>query len=414
MRTEVRPAFGPATVPPVDPALLGPVLAPLGQARTLPADAYVSADVFAWEQTFFFEGSWVAVGRSPIVEEPGDQIAIKVGTEGLLLVRDDDGVLHGFFNVCRHRGHELLDCGESAHRRAIRCPYHAWVYGLDGRLKGAPRFKHLSSSDPVREGLVPVGVREWNGWVFVNATGSDAPFDQHIGNLQDLVAPYRPERLVPAATHEYEVRANWKIIVENYHECYHCTSIHPELCRVTPPSSGDSSEPTGLWVGGSMDLMAHAETMSLSGRSDGVPIPGLDEVRRRQVYYYGLFPNLLISPHPDYVLTHRLDPVAPDRTRIECQWLFPPEAFERDGFDASYAVEFWDLTNRQDWQACESVQRGAASAGYRQGPLAIEEDNVHQFQTIVAGGYLEGKPARPAAPVRRTAASASAGDPSGE
>ena len=130
---------------------------------------------------------------------------------------------------------------------------------------------------------------------------------------------------------------------------------------------------------------------------------------RRLVYYYGLFPTFLVSLHPDYVLTHRLEPLAPGRTRIECQWLFPAEAANRPGFDPSYAVEFWDLTNRQDWQACESVQRGMASRGYRQGPLALEEDNVHQFQTMVAGGYLQGRPARPAPPARRSA-SASDGE----
>jgi Rieske 2Fe-2S family protein len=362
----------------------------------------VSDEVFGWERRAFFEGSWVAVGRSSIVEHPGDQAAIEVGSEGLLLTRDEEGTLHAFFNVCRHRGHQLLECGSSAHRKGIVCPYHAWAYRLDGRLRGAPRFRHLPSSDPVHEGLIPVAASEWHGWVFVNVSGTASNLAEHVGNLDELVAPYRPERLQPGATHAYEVRANWKVLVENYHECYHCTSIHPELCRVTPPSSGDSREPSGLWVGGSMDLMAHAETMSLSGQSGGVPIPGLDQDRLRQVFYFGLFPNLLISLHPDYVMTHRLEPVAPDLTRVECQWLFPPEAQTRDGFDPAYAVEFWDITNRQDWRACEAVQRGASSRGYRQGPLALEEDNVHQFQTIVAGGYLQGAPARPAAPTRRT------------
>jgi Rieske 2Fe-2S family protein len=320
-----------------------------------------------------------------------------------LLVRGESGELRGFFNVCRHRGHELLACGEATNRQVIKCPYHAWAYELNGTLKGAPRFKHLSSSDPVREGLVPARVVEWHGWTFVNASGSAPPFEEHVGNLDELVRPYGPDRLVACAAHEYEVAANWKIVVENYHECYHCTSIHPELCRVTPTTSGESFDPTGLWVGGSMDLEAHAETMSLSGASGGVPIPSLAERQLRQVYYYGLFPNLLISPHPDYVMTHRIEPLAPGRTRIECQWLFPAEAAEREGFDPGYAVEFWDLTNRQDWSACESVQRGVSSRGYRQGPLAIDEDNVHQFLTMVAGGYLAGAPVRPVAPTRITA-----------
>jgi Rieske 2Fe-2S family protein len=149
-----------------------------------------------------------------------------------------------------------------------------------------------------------------------------------------------------------------------------------------------------------MDLKEHAATMSLSGESGGVMIPGLDERQLRQVNYFGLFPNLLISPHPDYVMAHRIEPLGPDRSRIECQWLFPAQAFARPDFDPGYAVEFWDLTNRQDWSACEAVQRGVASRGYRPGPLALEEDNVHQFLTMVAGGYLEGAVARPVAPIR--------------
>jgi Rieske 2Fe-2S family protein len=194
--------------------------------------------------------------------------------------------------------------------------------------------------------------------------------------------------LVPAASHRYVVEANWKIVVENYHECYHCPQIHPELCRVTPPQSGENYEPRGAWAGGSMDLKEHAQTMSLTGESRAAPFSDLDETQRRQVFYFGLFPNLLISPHPDYVMTHLIEPLGPASTRIECQWLFAPEAVERPGFDPSYAVDFWDITNRQDWRACESVQRGAASRGYRQGPLALQEDAVHRFLVMVARGYL--------------------------
>jgi glycine betaine catabolism A len=185
--------------------------------------------------------------------------------------------------------------------------------------------------------------------------------------------------------------ANWKIVVENYHECYHCPEIHPELCLVTPPRSGRALAATGMWMGGSMDLRDDAETMSLSGRSSGAPLRGLDADERRQVLYFALFPNLLLSLHPDYVMTHRIEPLAPDRTRIECHWLFPPEARQREDFDPSYAAEFWDLTNTQDWAACESVQRGASSRGYRQAPLSELEDEVWQFLALVARGYLEGR-----------------------
>jgi Rieske 2Fe-2S family protein len=301
--------------------------------------------------------------------------------------------------VCRHRGHELLGCGESTRRRAIRCPYHAWVYGLDGRLRAAPRFGHLEPDDPVHEGLVALRVGERFGWMFVNVSGDGPDLDAHLGSLAAHLEPYGPDRLIVGASHEYEVAANWKLVVENYHECYHCPSIHPELCRVTPTESGVNFQPDGLWAGGSMDLEAGAETMSLDGRSGGAPIPGLSPDLLRQVFYFGLFPNFLISPHPDYVMTHRIEPLGVDRSRIECQWLFPREAFEVDGFDPTYAVEFWDLTNRQDWAACESVQRGAANRGYRQGPLARMEDAAHQFLHMVGTGYR-----RPRAPRSGTVA----------
>jgi Rieske 2Fe-2S family protein len=139
-----------------------------------------------------------------------------------------------------------------------------------------------------------------------------------------------------------------------------------------------------------MDLVREAATMSMDGHSDGVPLRGLTPSLLREVHYYMLFPNLLVSLHPDYVLTHRLEPIAPDRTRIECQWLFPTEALEKPGFSPAYAVEFWDMTNQQDWRAVESVQRGISSRGYRPGTLASQEGAVYQFVTRVARGYLEG------------------------
>jgi glycine betaine catabolism A len=376
---------------PIDPMRLEPVASTLAGARTLPAEAYLSDEVFAWERRNLFEASWVCTGRVGEVERPGDQRAVRVGDEGVLLVRGQDGTLRGFYNVCRHRGHELLEPGGSTNLRAIKCPYHAWVYSLDGALAGAPRFGDVPGFDKSDFPLIPARVAEWHGWVFVNASGDAPPFEQHVGNLDELVAAWAPERLSAAETHEYVVDANWKGITENYHECYHCPSIHPALCEVTPTESGENFPHDGCWVGGSMELKEHAETMSLSGESLGVRIPGLSDKQAREVYYFGLFPNLLISLHPDYVMTHRMEPLEAGRTRIECSWLFPPEARERPDFDPGYASEFWDITNREDWRACESVQRGLASRGQRQGPFAWSEDEVHAFMAMIARAYLDGR-----------------------
>ncbi|HEX8861619.1 MAG TPA: aromatic ring-hydroxylating dioxygenase subunit alpha [Actinomycetes bacterium] len=376
---------------PIDFALLDRVLQPLERARTLPGEAYASPEVFAWEQRHFTEGSWVCAGRATDLDRPGDQRALRIGSISMLLVRTGAGQLRGFYNVCRHRGHELLEPGTSRSGRGIKCPYHGWVYGLDGECRATPRFGS-DDLDRAEFPLVPVRVEEWHGWVFVNVSGDAPPLAEHLGNLDAVVADYRAERLVALASHEYEVAANWKIVIENYLECYHCSSIHPELCKVTPPES-DVQFPgaSGAWIGGGMLLRDHAVTMSLTGESFGVPIPSVPEGRRREIGYVALLPNLLVSLHPDYVMTHRLVPLAPDRTWIECAWLFPPEALERADFTPDYASEFWDITNREDWEACQSVQRNVASPGYRQGPISYWESDVWVAMTLVARGYLEGR-----------------------
>jgi glycine betaine catabolism A len=380
---------------PIDPALLEPVLRPMDRARTLPGAAYASGEVFAWERRHFWDGSWVCVGRAEEVAAPGDQRAVPAGSTSLLLARDGDGGLRGFFNACRHRGHELLEPGTARRGRGIRCPYHDWVYGLDGACRATPRFGKTDDGAVDRDEfpLVPARVEQWHGWVFANISGDAPPLAAHLGNAQMAVTGHTPERLVLGARHDYEVAANWKVVVENYLECYHCAPIHPELCEVTPPESGTGypAEPAGAWVGGPLLLREHAETMSLTGRSGGVPIPGLSERLRCEVGYAALLPGLLVSPHPDYVMTHRLRPLAADRTAVECSWLFPPEALERPGFDPAYASEFWDLVNRQDWAACESVQRNAASPGWRQGPFSPWESDVHAVMAAVARGYATGR-----------------------
>jgi Rieske 2Fe-2S family protein len=387
---ECRPA-------PIDRELLEPVLRPLADARTLPGVAYTSAEVFEWERRQFFEGSWCCVGRSDELPVPGAQRAVTVGGAGVLLVRDGDGGLRGYFNTCRHRGHELLPPGTGRTARGIKCPYHSWVYGLGGECRAAPRFGadrgEAAGFDLSRFPLLPVPVEEWHGWVFANVSADAPPLAGQLGNADLVVADYQPAQLRLGASSEYEVRANWKIIIENYLECYHCASIHPELCEVTPPDSGFGypQEPTGLWLGGPMRLRPDAATMSLSGQSLGVPIPSLPAGRQREVGYAALLPNLLVSPHPDYLMTHRLTPLAADRTRVDCAWYFPPAAFDRPGFTPDYAADFWDVTNREDWRACESVQRGTASPGYRPGPISSWEIDVWREMAIVAQGYRSGR-----------------------
>jgi Rieske 2Fe-2S family protein len=393
------PAGVPAAVPaaPLPAAGIEAALAPFGASRMLPADAYLSEAVLAWERRHLFAGAWTCLGRSRELFPPGtNQRTVTAGDVGVLLLwaRESDaregdapgsdaggGRVRAFANVCRHRGHELLPAGGTAGRNAVACPYHGWTYRLDGALATAAGMRDVAGFDPAGHGLIELPLAEWHGWLFVNAWGGAPAFDAYLGALDGLIAPYRPEELRLGARHTYDVAANWKVIVENYHECYHCPLIHPELCRVSPASSGQNWDLPGVWVGGAMDLREHAETMSLSGRSAGRFIEGAP---RGTVRYVGLFPHLLISAHPDYVMTHLLTPRGPGMTTVECSWYVPDGVAE-----PTYATEFWDITNREDWAACESVQRGLASPHYRPGPLATGEDAVYQWVNLIARAYQD-------------------------
>lgn len=369
---------------PIDHAEVAQALRPFGESTVLPVAAYTDPEIFRWEQRHAFAGSWFCVGRDDELMQGGvTQAGITIGDVPVLLTRTG-GELRALANTCTHRAHELLADGGTSRAQSLVCPYHAWRFTLGGRLATAPRMNEVPCFDPAGLGLTQLPVRVWHGWVLVNATARAAPLSDHVGDLESRIAPYQAGELRLGARREYVLRANWKIIAENYHECYHCPLIHPELCVVTVPDSGDNADLPGAWCGGTMDLRGNVQTMSLDGRSLGMPITG---VPPRQVGYYGLFPNLLLSLHPDYVMAHRLIPIAEDETRIECSWLFPPVAFDLPGFDPGYASDFWDVTNLEDWPACESVQRGLVSPHYRPGPLAPGESAVHHWITMIGRLY---------------------------
>jgi Rieske 2Fe-2S family protein len=375
---------------PVDYRGLEEVVQSFGTSRMLPRDAYVSEAVFAWEQRHFFAGGWMCVGRSDSMPNPGDQRAESIGHAGVFLVRDAAGSLRAFANACRHRNHELLPCGETVNRPIVLCPYHGWSYRLDGSLRKARGFDESSmpAFDPADNSLVQLPAEEWHGWIFVDGSGEAGSFAAHVAGLEEIIGPYEPERLSVAGSHDYVVAANWKIVVENYEECYHCPVIHPELCAASSPVSGnDYAQPNGAWMGGWMDLRDGFQTMSLDGSTCATPLRSLPEWRRHIVDYIALFPNLLISPHPDYVMTHILTPLSADSTRVQCAWAFSPEDLAREGFDPAFAIDFWDITNRQDFGACESVQRGLSNTHAVPGLLSREEHGVYQFETMVARGY---------------------------
>ena len=342
-------------------------------AQTLPRRYFVSREVFAEEMEKIFASRWVFVGHHSEVPRTGDYFVRDVANESIIIVRDKNAELHAFYNVCRHRGTRLCE-EERGHSAAIQCPYHAWTYGLDGRLIGAPHMDEVEGFNKEQYSLRPVQAGTWEGFIFVNLAAQPVALEEWFAPLKDKFSQWNLPRLRSAKRVEYDVKANWKLMFENYSECYHCPGVHPMLSKVSPYDSAENDLTEGPFLGGFMKINS-GKSLTMSGKACAIGVTGKDQAQegKDRVFYYSIFPNMLLSMHPDYVMVHQLWPVAPDRTRIICDWFFHPEAFARADFNPQDAIEFWDLTNKQDWHVCELSQQGITSRAYEPGPYSSRE-----------------------------------------
>jgi glycine betaine catabolism A len=374
---------------PVSAADVAAVRRPVEEAHLLPPHVFHDPEVYAWEQEAWFARTWVCVGREEDVAEPGTYFLARVAGESVIVVRGRDDELRALTNVCRHRGATIVDEPQGRLVR-LQCPYHAWIYDVDGSLRRAPHTEAISDFDPAAYSLHGVRAETWQGFVFVNLSSEGPGLMEQLADLPAHVARYPIASLRRARRIEYEVAANWKVIAENYSECYHCPGVHPQLNRLSPYDRGQNLESSGPWAGGWMELIDAADTMSVDGATHGrPPLSGLDDEDSRRIYYFVIWPNLLLSLHPDYVMTHQVWPIDAERSRVICEWHFEPATMSRPDFDPSDAVEFWDLTNRQDWAVCERQQEGTRSRTYVPGRYSLMEDMVHAFDVMVADRYAD-------------------------
>ena len=341
------------------------------EARTLPQRYFVSAEVFAEEQATIFSAQWVCVGHQTQIPKPGDFFLATVAGESLIIVRDQHGAVHAHYNVCRHRGTRMCEAS-TGHSSTIQCPYHAWTYALDGRLLGAPSMETVHGFRKAEHSLVAAHVGIWEGFIFVNLRDTPIPLDQWFAPLAGKFAQFNLPNLRSGRRVEYDVRANWKLIFQNYSECYHCPGVHPMLSKVSPYDSAENDLTEGPFLGGFMAI-SDGTSLTMSGNACARPVGDIRREDVSRVFYYSIFPNILLSMHPDYVMVHQIWPEAPDRTRVVCDWFFHPDACGREDFRPQDAVEFWDVTNKQDWHVCELSQQGIASRAYQPGPYSPRE-----------------------------------------
>jgi Rieske 2Fe-2S family protein len=355
-------------------------------AKTLPAVWYVSPNVFAQEEERIFRSQWLCVGREESLPRAGDFFTVERAGESLIVTRDAGGTVHAFYNVCRHRGTRLCSEASGHFTGSIQCPYHAWTYALDGELKVARNMAEVPGFDRAEYPLKEAAVALWEGFIFINlhvilslSKDDTESFERDFAPLIGRFSRWNLANLQTARSISYELACNWKLVFLNYSECYHCPLVHPQLDKLSPSDSGHNDLSEGAFLGGYSELRERGTSLTTSGRSSREPLGSVGGDDLDRVYYYTIFPSLLLSLHPDYAMVHYCKPLAADRTEVTCAWLFDPGAMAKPDFDPADVVEFWDLTNRQDWHVNELTQQGLSSRAYSPGPYSNAEGLLSAF-----------------------------------
>jgi glycine betaine catabolism A len=352
---------------------------PQSLISTLPGSYYTDPTIFAMEQADIFESMWFCAVRSADLDKPGAFKTVQIGRESVLLTRSRSGEVRAFFNVCRHRGAQLRTEESGEAKRAFQCPYHAWTYDFDGKLIAAPNLTKMPDIDRVAYGLHRIAVQEWLGYVWVCLADNPPSFDDTVrkdvgDRLGDvaLIDHYDAANLTVGHRIRYDVKANWKLIIENFMECYHCATIHPELTEVLPEFADGLA--VQYHVGHGAEFAQDIKGFTVDGSQGLDQIPGVTAEQDRRYYAITIKPQVFVNLVPDHVIVHRMFPMAADRTVVECDWLYLPHVVE-SGKDVSRSVELFHRVNQQDFAACERCQPTMSSRTYRDGGVLVPSEH---------------------------------------
>jgi len=362
---------------------------------TLPTRFYLHPDHHALELQRIWYRNWIYLCRASDLDGPRAFRVFDIGSQQIIVLRDEGGELQAFHNTCRHRGSTLIQKAEGCLRNArITCPYHSWTYDLQGRLQRRPTRGEPADFDKADYSLYDVAVADWNGFIFIHLEPENAPPLETSFDDSHLLDNWHLAELQVGHTHTRTLACNWKIFWENFNECLHCPNIHPSLSRIVPlykqyfmevhddpewqvhQREGDPLYKAGLAEG--------KETWS----SDGLPcaeyFPDLspEEIERGHTYCENT-PSMFVVGHVDYARSVRILPLGPEQTQIQAQWLFRPEVLENPDFDAAGVAAFATQVIEEDGAAAELNQKGLHSIRHERGALMPEEYAVHSFQRWV-------------------------------
>lgn len=346
--------------------------APLDRAFTIPSSWYTDAGVAELEREAIFGRAWQAIGRVDQVAAPGQYVTAELAGEPLVAARGADGVLRGFFNVCRHHAAAVVaePCGSA---QSFQCPYHGWRYALDGTLKGAPEFHGVRDFDRSQNGLVPVRVEEWERFVFATLDANAPPLADFLGSLQGLVTPLHLDGLAFHSRKSYTLDCNWKVFVDNYLDGgYHVPHLHKGLNSVL--------DYTHYTIENGENYSLQSSPMSARGDESAVAAARLGN----RAYYFWLYPNFMINVYEGVMDTNFVVPLGIGRTRVDFDFYFAGVGPGAEAWNAA-SVAVSDTVQEEDLGICESVQRGLRSRAYDAGRLSVRrEAGEHLFHRLLA------------------------------